>query len=96
PVPQGEMPVRMRAWHYCVSDRRTRSNIPARTMFEFGTQDGSGAPLNISQGQCIMNISLDCLYFEAKPTIQNPRDFLPDSIPIDFFYVQHAFKIAFK
>ncbi|CAG8449054.1 hypothetical protein C2G38_2218937 [Gigaspora rosea] len=47
PVPKGEMPVRMKAWHYCVSDRRTRSNIPARTMFEFGTKDGTGAPLNI-------------------------------------------------
>ncbi|KAF0429712.1 hypothetical protein F8M41_005641 [Gigaspora margarita] len=96
PVPQGEVPVRMRAWHYCVSDRRTRSNIPARTTFEFGTQDGTGAPLNILQGQCIINISLDCLYFGAEPTIQNPRDLLPDPIPIDFFFVRHTFKVAFK
>ncbi|CAG8639101.1 14508_t:CDS:10 [Cetraspora pellucida] len=92
PVPQGEVPVRMRAWHYCVSDRRTRSNIPARTMFEFGTQNGTGAPLNILQGQCIINISLDCLYFDAEPTIQKPRDLLPDPITIDFFFVRHAFK----
>jgi hypothetical protein len=40
PVPQDQIPVRMRAWHYCISDRRTR-RIPHRTMFEFGTQDGT-------------------------------------------------------
>ncbi|RGB40684.1 hypothetical protein C1646_380576 [Rhizophagus diaphanus] len=28
PVPEGQLPVRMRAWHYCVSDRRTRYHIP--------------------------------------------------------------------
>ncbi|CAG8713642.1 15384_t:CDS:2, partial [Funneliformis mosseae] len=49
PVPQGQVSVRMRAWHYCVSDRRTRNNIPARTMFEFGTQNGTRIALNILQ-----------------------------------------------
>ncbi|RIB02746.1 hypothetical protein C2G38_2255407 [Gigaspora rosea] len=34
PVPQGETPVRMRAWYYCVSDGRARNNIQARTLIK--------------------------------------------------------------
>ncbi|CAG8628300.1 747_t:CDS:1, partial [Diversispora eburnea] len=58
--------------------------------FEFGTQDGAGAPLNILQGQCIINISLDCLYHNVKRPIQIPQNILPDPIPIDFFFVRNA------
>ncbi|CAI2200013.1 6864_t:CDS:2, partial [Funneliformis geosporum] len=96
PVPQDQVPVRMRAWHYCISDRRTR-RIPHRTMFEFGTQDGMGAPLNIAQGQCIINISLSCLYHDFKqpdppaPPIQ-PQTLLPDPIPLDFYFVQRSIR----
>ncbi|CAG8594750.1 34590_t:CDS:2 [Gigaspora margarita] len=46
-------------------------------------------PLNISKGQCIINISL-----KAESTIQNPRELLPDPIPIDFFLVRLALKVA--
>ena len=63
--------------------------------FEFGTQDGTGAPLNILQGQCIINIPLDCLYHNVKPPIQIPRNILPDPIPIDFFFVQNALTNAY-
>jgi len=72
PVPQDQVPVRMRVWHYCISDRRTR-RIPHRTMHEFGTQDGTGTALNIAQGQCILNTSLDCLYHDFKqPNLPAP------------------------
>ncbi|CAG8440686.1 12718_t:CDS:2 [Acaulospora morrowiae] len=79
PVPQGQVPVRMRAWHYCVSaGRGTRNTVPLVTlvttvMFEFGTKDGTGSPLNILQGQCIVNISLNCLYNNVKPPIKIPE-----------------------
>ena len=68
--------------------------------FEFGTQDGTGAPLNIAQGQCIINISLSCLYHDFKqpdppaPPIQ-PQTLLPDPIPLDFYFVQRAIREVF-
>ncbi|PKY52496.1 hypothetical protein RhiirA4_496827 [Rhizophagus irregularis] len=51
PVPQGQVPVRMRAWHYCISaGRGSRTIVPVVNEFEFGTRDGNGAQLNITQG----------------------------------------------
>ncbi|CAG8447546.1 5029_t:CDS:2 [Diversispora eburnea] len=32
PVPQGQVPVRMRAWYYFIEDRKIRNTIPYRTM----------------------------------------------------------------
>ncbi|RIA82092.1 hypothetical protein C1645_789039 [Glomus cerebriforme] len=101
PVPSGQVPVRMRAWHYCIDDRRTRNNIPHRTEFEFGTQDGAGTGQNITPGQRIINISLDCLYHDFKqpdPPAQpiQPRNLLPDPIPLDFYYVQRAIREMFN
>ncbi|CAG8641816.1 9763_t:CDS:2, partial [Acaulospora morrowiae] len=77
------------AWHYCVSDRRTRHRLPARTTFEFGTIDGNGNPLAFTQGALVINISLSCLYHDVRPSITIPPN-LPDPIPIDFFYIQRA------
>ncbi|CAG8758351.1 2891_t:CDS:2 [Dentiscutata erythropus] len=94
PVPEGQMPARMRAWHYCKEDRRTRNTIPYRTSFEFGTQDGTGAPLNILQGQCIINISLRSLYHDLKPPTQIPLN-LNDPIQLDFYFIQQAFILAY-
>ncbi|CAG8474197.1 6946_t:CDS:2 [Paraglomus brasilianum] len=94
PVSQGQIPVRMRAWHYCIEDRRTINTIPHRTMFEFGTQDGTGAPLNISQGQCIINISLRCLYHDLMPPAQIPQT-LNDPIQLDFYFAQRAIARAY-
>ncbi|CAG8470291.1 5711_t:CDS:2 [Diversispora eburnea] len=96
PVPQGQVPVRMRAWHYCVSaGRGTRNIVPLVTMFEFGTQDGTGTATNINQGQCIINISLSCLYHELKPPTRIPQN-LPDPIPLDFYFAQRAVARAFN
>ncbi|CAG8561370.1 938_t:CDS:2, partial [Diversispora eburnea] len=49
PEPHGQIPTRMIAWHYCISDRRTRNTLPVRTMFEFGTTDGNGNSLTFPQ-----------------------------------------------
>ncbi|CAG8728410.1 15570_t:CDS:2, partial [Acaulospora morrowiae] len=49
PVLDDQVPTRMIAWHYCVSDRKTRTTFPARTTFEFGTVDALGAPLTFPQ-----------------------------------------------
>jgi len=92
PVPQGERPIRMRAWHYCVSDRVTRNLFPARNSFEFGLQP----PLLVQPGACVINIQLDCLYHDLKPNIQIPRNVLPDPIVLDFFYVQQAIVAMFE
>ncbi|CAB4401256.1 unnamed protein product [Rhizophagus irregularis] len=104
PVPQGQVPTRMRAWHYCVSaGRGTRNSPPLVTKFEFGTQDGTGAPLNILQGQPqhTISISLTCLYHDLKqptpptPPVQIPGNLLPDPILLDFYFVQRAITEAF-
>ncbi|CAG8539437.1 6807_t:CDS:2, partial [Paraglomus brasilianum] len=67
---------------------------PLVTTFEFGTQDGTGTATNINQGQCIINISLSCLYHGLKPPTQIPQN-LPDPIPLDFYFVQFAITKAF-
>ncbi|RHZ82617.1 hypothetical protein Glove_107g6 [Diversispora epigaea] len=91
PVPPGQVPMRMRAWHFCVSDGRLpNGTVPARNMFEFGTQDEFGNALNIQQGARIISIQLDCLYHDLLPNIQIPRNTLPDPIELDFFFVQRA------
>ncbi|CAG8709295.1 20914_t:CDS:2, partial [Racocetra persica] len=95
PALQGQVPVRMRAWHYCIEDRRTRNTIPYKTSFEFGTQDGTGAPLSILQGQCIINISLRCLYHDLKPPARIPQN-LNDPIQLDFYFAQHAIIQAYN
>ncbi|CAG8591002.1 9462_t:CDS:2 [Diversispora eburnea] len=96
PVPQSQVPVRMKAWHYCVSaGRGTRNTVPLVTTFEFGTQDGTGAPLNILQGQCVINISLRCLYHDLKPPAQIPQN-LNDPVQLDFYFVQRAITQTFN
>ncbi|CAG8445497.1 3600_t:CDS:2 [Funneliformis mosseae] len=37
PIQQGQIPSRMKAWYYCISNRRTRNTLPVRTKFEFDT-----------------------------------------------------------
>ncbi|CAG8577536.1 12799_t:CDS:2 [Ambispora gerdemannii] len=90
PVPDGQVPNRMIAWHYCILDRRTRSMFPARTTFEFGTTDGNGAPLVFLQGARVINIALSCLYHDVHPSIAIPQGLVPDPITIDFFLIRNA------
>ncbi|CAG8761409.1 11128_t:CDS:2, partial [Acaulospora morrowiae] len=66
PAPNGQVPTRMIAWHYCVLDRRTRSTFPARTTFEFGTVDGNGNLLTFLRGAHMINIALSCLYHDRN------------------------------
>lgn len=89
PVQQGQIPSRMKAWHYCVTDRRTRNALPVRTEFEFGTKNANGTPLNIQQGACVINISRSCLYHDLRPPAQIPQN-VPDPIALDFFFIQRA------
>ncbi|CAG8504572.1 6545_t:CDS:2 [Dentiscutata erythropus] len=88
PVPKGQ------AWYYCIEDRRTRNTFPYRTSFEFGMQDGTGAPLNILQDQCVINISLRCFYYNLKPPAQIPLNF-NDSIQLDFYFVHRAIILTY-
>ncbi|RHZ61367.1 hypothetical protein Glove_348g28 [Diversispora epigaea] len=91
PVSKGQLPSRMKAWHFCISSGRLpNGTIPAKTMFEFGTRDEFGNVLNIQQGACVINIQLDCLYHDLLPNIQIPKNILPDPIVLDFFFVRHA------
>ncbi|CAG8594498.1 8904_t:CDS:2 [Acaulospora morrowiae] len=89
PVLEGQIPTRMIAWHYCISDKRTRFNFPARTTFEFGTIDENGTPLAFPQGACVINIALSCLYHDVHSSITIPSS-LPHPIPIDFLFIQNA------
>ncbi|RIA87998.1 hypothetical protein C1645_826997 [Glomus cerebriforme] len=70
------------AWHYCISDRVTRNTLPARTMFDFGMQDGAQNALNIQPDTCVINIQLECLYHDLDPTIQIPQN-IPNPIALD-------------
>ncbi|CAG8565723.1 9321_t:CDS:2 [Acaulospora morrowiae] len=101
PVPQGQVPTRMRAWHYCVSaGRGTRNTVPLVTTVMLD-DNGTGAQLNILQGHCIINVSLSCIYHDLKqstsPThpTQIPRNLLPDPISLDFYFVRRAITKAF-
>ncbi|GES96966.1 hypothetical protein GLOIN_2v1709556 [Rhizophagus clarus] len=98
PVPDGEIPSRMQAWHFCANDRRTRnSQLEARTHFEFGTQDGANPPnqLNIVPGMRLINISLNCLYHEAYTGVQIPAT-LPSPIVLDFYQVLDEFLFTYR
>ncbi|PKY58666.1 hypothetical protein RhiirA4_412200 [Rhizophagus irregularis] len=98
PVPDGEVPSRMQAWHFCVSDRRTRgAPLEARIHFEFGTYDGNNPPnqLNIVRGMCLINIDLNCLYHDAYPGTPIPPA-LPDPIVLDFYEVLDEFLCAYR
>ncbi|CAG8475713.1 3752_t:CDS:2 [Acaulospora morrowiae] len=80
------------AWHFCVRDRpRRTADIQPRTYFEFGIQDKYGNPTNIIPGQCVINISLDCLYHDAFPRITIHRQLLPDPIALDFLLIRNEF-----
>ncbi|RIA83594.1 hypothetical protein C1645_742950 [Glomus cerebriforme] len=71
---------------------------PSRMQFEFGTQDGADPPnqLNILQGTCLINISLNCLYHQVYTGVQVPQGILPDPIVLDFFYVRDEFLHTFR
>ncbi|CAG8435774.1 6224_t:CDS:2 [Diversispora eburnea] len=79
PVSEDEPLSRLQVWHFCSRDR-TRGELQHRTHFEFCTRDEAGNLLNIPRGVCLINIYLDCLYYQAFPDIQIPRNILPDPI----------------
>ncbi|CAG8664069.1 2176_t:CDS:2, partial [Ambispora gerdemannii] len=65
--------------------------LPLRMQFEFGIHDQYGNPTNIIPGQCVINISLDCLYHDAFPRITIHRQLLPDPIVLDFLLIRDEF-----
>ncbi|RGB32123.1 hypothetical protein C1646_763246 [Rhizophagus diaphanus] len=91
-VAPGEMPTRMQAWHFCVSDRtRRNADIVARTHFEFGTHDQAGNPLNTLPGTCVININLDCFHHDTFSRITIPQNQVPDPIQLDFLLLRNCF-----
>ncbi|CAG8656615.1 5820_t:CDS:2, partial [Ambispora gerdemannii] len=95
PPEEDEAPLRMQAWHFCARDRpRRTADIRPRTHFEFGTHDKYGNPTNIQPGQCVINISLDCLYHDAYPEATIHRQLLPDPIVLDFLTIRDQFLSA--
>ncbi|RIA85765.1 hypothetical protein C1645_830316 [Glomus cerebriforme] len=73
------------------------------TMYEFGTIDRNGNPINLQPGQCIIKIQLACLYHGVPANVLNPPPppppqlpppnlfaTLPNPIPIDMFHAQFA------
>ncbi|CAG8582896.1 7504_t:CDS:2 [Ambispora gerdemannii] len=83
----GMRPTEMTAWHYCINNR-TAVGALAPIMYEFGTIDRQGNPLNIVPGQCVINIPLRCLYDGMPPTFVIPSPPLPDPISLDLFHVR--------
>ncbi|CAG8504592.1 638_t:CDS:2 [Acaulospora morrowiae] len=97
PFEAKKAPLRMQAWHFCARDRpRRTADIQPRTYFEFGTHDKYGNPTNIEQGQCVINISLDCLYDNAYPEAIIHRQLLPDPIVLDFLIIRNQFILAYE
>ncbi|RHZ69492.1 hypothetical protein Glove_283g90 [Diversispora epigaea] len=92
---EDEPPIRMQAWHFCIRDKPGRNrDIPYRTYFEFGTHDEYGNPTNIQQGQCVIKISLSCLYHDTFTNFTIHRRLLPDPIILiilDFLKIRTQF-----
>ncbi|RHZ43273.1 hypothetical protein Glove_812864g2 [Diversispora epigaea] len=63
------------------------NRMSSRTQFEFGTLDGAGNLLNISRGVCLINIDLNCLYYQARSDVRILR-YLPNPIVMDFSIIQ--------
>ncbi|CAG8536722.1 10873_t:CDS:2 [Diversispora eburnea] len=59
--------------------------------FEFSTHDKDENPKSIQLGQCVIQISLDCLYYDTFPRITIPRQLLPDPIVLDFLLIRNEF-----
>ncbi|CAG8565457.1 12544_t:CDS:2 [Acaulospora morrowiae] len=94
---EDQAPLRMQAWHFCARDRIRRSmDIQPRAYFEFGIHDKDGNPTNIQPGQCVINISLDCLYHDAFPEATTHRQLLPDPIVLDFLIIRNQFLRAYR
>ncbi|CAG8492101.1 3655_t:CDS:2 [Diversispora eburnea] len=50
-------------------DTVSSGEVPTRMQFEFGTHNEYGNSTNIQQGQCVIKISLDCLYHDTDPIV---------------------------
>ncbi|CAG8640347.1 7944_t:CDS:2 [Paraglomus brasilianum] len=83
----GMRPTEMTAWHYCINNQ-TANGALTPIMYEFGTVDHQGNPINIVPGQCVINIPLRCLYDGMPPTFMIPSPPLPDPISIDLFDIR--------
>jgi len=102
PVAPATMPSVMTAWHYCINNR-TATGALNHTIYQFGTIDRGGNPIQLQPGQCVINIQLACLYHGVPANILNPplppppqlpppNPFatLPNPFPIDMFHAQFA------
>ncbi|CAG8672475.1 22240_t:CDS:2, partial [Racocetra persica] len=69
------IPTEMTAWYYC-TDKRTDSGTLNPVMYEFGTINREGIPINIRRGQCVIQILLECIYHRM------PNDFVIPSSPL--------------
>ncbi|CAG8535034.1 11627_t:CDS:2, partial [Paraglomus brasilianum] len=78
-------PMYMIAWHYCINNV-TAIGVLNPTMYEFGSVDCQGNPINPQLGQNVINIRLECLY-HGVPNVVIPSLPLPNHIPIDLFDV---------
>ncbi|RHZ78308.1 hypothetical protein Glove_166g3 [Diversispora epigaea] len=97
PVSRGQIPKRMQAWHFCVTEKPLGTiDVPHRTYFEFGTHDKYGSPTNIQQGQCVIKISLDCLYHDTFTDVTIHRQLLPDPIILDFLEIRTDFLCMYR
>ncbi|CAG8557874.1 6186_t:CDS:2 [Paraglomus brasilianum] len=81
-------PTCMTAWNYCTNNV-TVVGVLNPTMYEFGSVDRPGNPINPQLGQNVINIQLECLY-HGVPNVVIPSLPLPNPIPINLFYVRFA------
>ncbi|CAG8573160.1 8469_t:CDS:2, partial [Ambispora leptoticha] len=92
--PEGEeVPLRMQAWHFCAKDkpRRTADILPRTHVILNSVPMTNTGPTNIQPGQCVINISPDCLYHDATPEATIHRQLLPDPIVLDFLIIRNLF-----
>ncbi|CAG8602950.1 13859_t:CDS:2 [Funneliformis mosseae] len=85
----GVKPSCMTAWHYCINVR-TAAGALNPTMYEFGSVDLQGNPINPQRGQNVINIQLNCLYHGVPVNFLIPSPPLPNPITIDLFHVRFA------
>ncbi|RHZ80111.1 hypothetical protein Glove_139g274 [Diversispora epigaea] len=82
--PVNQVPSVMTAWHYCVNNR-TDAGALTPVMYEFGTINREGNPIQIRRGQCVICIRLECLYYGMSDDFVIPSPPLPNPILIDLF-----------
>ncbi|RHZ55986.1 hypothetical protein Glove_408g21 [Diversispora epigaea] len=87
-IPNNAIPTEMTVSMALLCEQPNSCWCARPVMYEFGTINRQGVPISILPGQCVINISLECIYYEMPRNFVIPSPPLPNPIPIDLFEVR--------